>query len=273
MDKIRGDYFIKNKSFYAKEDFAYELSPTNVYEVIRVIGWTPLFLEEHLTRLNDSLALSGITSPKSGEEIRNLMIKLLRKNQFKEGNIKLLINKNRDTELYLYFIPHNYPPTKLYKEGIHVETISIERKNPNAKVIDTDYKSKVNTFIEERKIYEALLVNREGFITEGSKSNVFFVKNDTLLTPPLKDVLGGVTRQRILDLAKENNIKILEEPLRPEDVKTLEGAFISGTSPKILPIRSIDGIKIKSTECAIIKSLIKLYEEKIKDYLARNTGR
>jgi len=273
LDKIRGDYFIKNKNFYANEDFTYELSPTNVYEVIRVIGWTPLFLEDHLSRLSDSLALSGISSPKSGEEIRNLIIKLLRKNQFKEGNIKLLINKNRYIDLYLYFIPHDYPTTKLYKEGIFVETLSLERKNPNAKVIDAGYKEMVSAFIEERNIYEALLVNRDGFITEGSKSNVFFVKKDTLLTPPLKDVLGGVTRQRILDLAKENNLKILEESIRPEDVRTLEGAFLSGTSPKILSIRSIDGIKIKSTECAIIKSLIKLYEEKIKDYLARNSSR
>jgi len=271
LDKLFGNYFIKNKNILEKENFSYTLSPSNVYEVIRVIDKTPLFLEEHLERLNESLALSGIPSPKSEEEIKNLMIKLIKKNQIKNGNIKLLINQDKATDLYLYFIPHSYPEMKLYRDGIAVASISIERKNPNAKVIDEDYKKTVTSFISDKNIYEALLVNREGFFTEGSKSNVFFVMDGVLITPPLKDVLGGVTRKRILALAKENNVKTLEKSIRPEDVKNLEGAFISGTSPKILPISSIDGVKLKSTECVIIKSLISLYEEKIKDYMAVNT--
>ncbi|MGB4588750.1 MAG: aminotransferase class IV [Clostridiaceae bacterium] len=270
MDKLVGNYFVKNKNILEKEEFSYTLCPSNVYEVIRVIDRTPLFLEEHLKRLDESLALSGITAPKSGEEIKNLMIRLIKKNQIKNGNIKLLINKDNATDLYLYFIPHNYPEMKLYRDGITVASINIERKNPNAKVIDENYKKAVSSFIEERDIYEALLVNREGFFTEGSKSNVFFVMNGVLITPPLKDVLGGVTRKRILALAKENNVKTLEKSIRPEEVKTLEGAFISGTSPKILPISSIDGIRLKSTECDIIKSLIRLYDEKIRDYVAMN---
>lgn len=271
MDKLFGNYFIKNKNVLEKEQFSYTLYPSNVYEVIRVIDKTPLFLEEHLKRLDDSLALSGMTSPKSAEEIKNLMIRLIKKNQIKNGNIKILINKDKATDLYLYFIPHSYPEMKLYREGIAVASINIERKNPNAKVIDEHYKKTVNSFIEDNNIYEALLVNREGFFTEGSKSNVFFVMDGVLLTPPLKDVLGGVTRKRILVLANENNVKTLEKSIRPEDVKSLEGAFISGTSPKILPINSIDGVKLNSTECDIIKSLISLYEEKIKDYVAMNS--
>lgn len=272
MDKLIGNYFIKNKSILEKEEFNYTLYPLNVYEVIRVIDRTPLFLEEHLKRMNESLALSGITPPKSIEEIKNLMIRLIKKNQIKNGNIKLLINKDKATDLYLYFIPHSYPEMKLYREGIAVASISIERKNPNAKVIDEHYKKTVTSFIEDRNIYEALLVNKEGFFTEGSKSNVFFVINGVLVTPPLKDVLGGVTRNRILALANEHQVKTLEKSIRPEDVKTLEGAFISGTSPKILPISSIDGIKLKSAECDIIKSLINLYEDKIRDYIATNSA-
>ena len=272
MDKLIGNYFIKNKNIVEKEEFHYTLYSTNVYEVIRVIDRTPLFLEEHLKRLDESLALSGIASPKSAEELKNLMIRLIKKNQIKNGNIKILINKNKATDLYLYFIPHSYPEMKLYREGIAVASISIERKNPNAKVIDEDYKIAVNSFIEEKNIYEALLVNREGFFTEGSKSNVFFVMDGTLITPPLKDVLGGVTRKRILALAKENNVNTLEKSIRPSDAKKLEGAFISGTSPKILPISSIDGVKLKSTECDIIKELVSLYEEKTKDYIAMNSA-
>lgn len=272
MDKLIGNYFVKNKNILEKEEFNYTLYPSNVYEVIRIIDRTPLFLEEHLKRMGDSLAMSGIASPKSTEEIKNLMIKLIKKNQMKNGNIKLLINKGKTVDFYLYFIPHSYPDTKLYREGIAVASISIERKNPNAKVIDEDYKKAVTSFIEDKNIYEALLVNREGFFTEGSKSNVFFVMDGILVTPPLKDVLGGVTRNRVLALANENHIKTLEKSIRPEDVKTLEGAFISGTSPKILPISSIDGVKIKSLECDIIKSLIKLYDEKIRDYIEANSS-
>lgn len=270
IDNIRGSYWIKNKSFQDAAEFNYALKSKNVYEVIRIMEGKPLFLKEHLDRMKSSLDLQSMTLAKSHEEIRNLVEKLVKKNNFKEGNIKLFLNGINPTELYLYFIPHHYPEAQLYDQGILTKTLKIERKNPNAKVIDANYKKSVTDFIKSEKIYEALIVNQKNEITEGSKSNVFFVKNNVLITPPLKDVLGGVTRHKVIELAKEHGIIVEESPLAMEEITNLEGAFISGTSPNILPIRQIDDKTLASSSNPLIMKLMAFFKESVEKEINRD---
>lgn len=267
MDKLTGAYFIKNSSLFEALDFHYELSEKNVYEVIRIIDGVPLFLEEHLERMSESLHLLKMEMTKSNEEIRNLLQLMVKKNRLKTGNIKILINDGHIPEILIYFIPHFYPDKNYYKNGIKTQTLHLERKNPNAKVIDANYKEKVKSFIDQNNIYEALIVNVEGEITEGSKSNVFFIIDNGLYTPPLKDVLGGVTRKRVLSIAKEMGLSIYETPVKLTDLKTVDAAFISGTSPKILPISSIDQYTYESSKHPLILSLISSYDQKIRSYI------
>lgn len=270
MDIIRGTYIAINSSLVKMTDFEYTLSKKNVYEVIRIIDGVPLFLEEHLERMNQSIEILKMNFTKSKEEISNLIHLLAKKNGIKDGNLKILINNGPTLNFYLYFIPHYYPDRTSYTKGIKTRTLKIERKNPNAKVIDPKYKRIVTDFIEENEVFEALLVNLENEITEGSKSNVFFVMDKTLYTPPLKDVLGGVTRKRILDIAEELEMNVSEESLHMNELSEVEAAFISGTSPKILPISTIDALKLKSTEHPMIKELIATYDLKIKSYIEKN---
>ena len=272
MDKIRGNYVTMDNRLVSIGDFSYTLSDRNVYEVIRIINGTPLFLEDHLERMTQSLEILKLDFRKSKEEIRNLIHLLARKNRIKDGNVKILVNDGPAIHSYIYFIPHFYPEKVSYLNGIRTGTIEMERKNPNAKVIDPNYKAKVTAFIEESGLYEALLVNSDHEITEGSKSNVFFVLNETLVTPPLKDVLGGVTRKRILDIAKEMKISAAEKTVQIADLPQVEAAFISGTSPKILPISFIDDIQLNSSEHDIVKSLITAYDQKIEEYLQKNSS-
>lgn len=270
IDHMRGAYFIKDRTLLNSAEFTYALEPKNVYEVIRIMEGKPLFLKEHLDRMKSSLDLQSMSLLKSQEEIRNLVEKLVKKNDFKDGNIKLLLNGINPTELYLYFIPHYYPEAELYQEGIVTKTLKIQRNNPNAKVIDPVYKKAVTEFIENEEIYEALIVNQKNEITEGSKSNVFFVKDSSLITPPLKDVLGGVTRHKVIELAKKHSIKVLEAPLSVEDIPSLEAAFISGTSPNILPIRKINGTDLASSSNPVIIKLIEVFNETMKEEINHN---
>lgn len=267
MDKLTGKYFIKNGAIFEADDFNYELSERNVYEVIRIIEGIPLFLEEHLERMTDSLHLLKMEMTKSHEEIRNSIQMMVKRNRIKTGNIKILINDGHIPEILIYFIPHFYPDKSCYKNGVKTLTLDLERKNPNAKVIDASYKEKVTRFIDSNKIYEALIVNREGEITEGSKSNVFFIIENTLCTPPLKDVLGGVTRKRVISIAKELGLEVNEAPLKMENLRTVDAAFISGTSPKILPVSSIDQNIYDSSKHPLVQSLIASYDQKIRSYI------
>ncbi|HBW14227.1 MAG TPA: aminotransferase class IV [Proteiniclasticum sp.] len=267
MENIRGAFALKNHEFIKADEFHYVLEKDNVYEVIRIIQGVPLFLEEHLERMEASINLLNMPYTFSQLEIKRLMEDLCHKNDFTKGNIKLVVNGEKIPALYLYFIPHSYPDAFLYAEGIRTKTIFLERSNPNAKVVRLSYKEKVTSFIEEHQIYEALLVNRDGEITEGSKSNVFFVLDGTLFTPPLKDVLGGVTRKRILQIAEELSLPVKEEPVTLSDLSWMEAAFISGTSPKILPISKIDEKELSSTSHPMVLKLLNAYNDRIQDYI------
>lgn len=270
MDTIRGNYIAINNSLVKISDFDYSLSTRNVYEVIRIIDGIPLFLEDHLERMSQSLKILNMHFRKSKEEISNLIHLLAKKNRIQDGNVKILINDGPLLTFYIYFIPHHYPDKTIYDQGIRTGTIELERKNPNAKVIDPKYKTAVSEFIAENSIYEALLVNDEGEITEGSKSNVFFILHGSLYTPPLKDVLAGVTRKRILAIAEDLTMKVLEEPVLKKDLAEVEAAFISGTSPKILPIASIDEVELNSSAHPMVRDLMASYEERITTYLDKN---
>lgn len=267
METIRGQFAFSNDRFVEAEAFHFVLRKDNVYEVIRIIENIPLFLDEHMDRMEDSLKLLHLSSPITKEELRVLMADLCRKNGISEGNIKLLINGEERPVLYLYFIPHSYPNATLYQTGIVTKTLALERSNPNAKVVRQSYKEKVTSFILENGIYEALLINRDNEVTEGSRSNVFFVIAGSLYTPPLKDVLGGVTRKRILSIAENLSIPVKESPVLANDLKNIEAAFISGTSPKILPISSIDEIVLDSSRHPMVLKLMDAYDKKINEYI------
>lgn len=271
MEKATGTYYYSGKSRIMTQDFAYEPGTGHIYEVIRVLNGVPLFLEDHLERMHESLALIGKASVKSTEEVRNLISLLIKANGTRNGNVKFVVGDSLPDGILLYMIPHSYPDEAMYKNGIATAILKLERTNPNAKIVNTSYKEMVAEFIRDKGVYEALLVNREGCITEGSRSNVFFVASDTLLTPPLKDVLGGITRKRIIDLAKSSGIAFRETDISLDLLSELQGAFMSGTSPKVLPISRIDKLEIPSASCPIIGRLMKLYDAEIEEYVKKNS--
>ncbi|WP_252214131.1 aminotransferase class IV [Clostridium sp. VAP41] len=235
-----------------------------IYEVLRIIHGKPLFLENHLLRMENSFKLINIDQCLDNFKIRNDIENLVRENEKLEGNIKLTYNVNEKV-MRIFFINHSYPNEEMYKNGVKTILYFGERENPNAKIVNLNFREKVNIKIKENNAYEAILVDRNGYITEGSKSNIFMVKENVLLTSPIKTVLPGVTRGEIIDIAIENGIKVEEVSYKYSDIEKLDGMFISGTSPKILPINQVDSIKMNSNE--IINKLIKCYNNKIIDYI------
>jgi len=137
-------------------------------------------------------------------------------------------------------------------------------------VINTDFRAKVDAEIAENNVFEAILVDRDGNITEGSKSNIFMVKGNQVITAPLEAVLPGITREVIIDLCRELEIEVKEEKIHFENIKELEGLFISGTSPKVLPICKVDNIGFDSSANKTILSIMEAYNKKIEKYSLEN---
>jgi branched-chain amino acid aminotransferase len=243
---------------------------TSLYEVIRIIDSVPIFLERHLERLQNSAAIVDLQLWMSIDEIKEKMLNLIRLNSVTEGNIKIVFNYNKQNTFLAYFLSHHYPSDTQYKEGVSTIFCFKERTNPNAKIINNDLRKLTDERMKEAGAYEAILVDSKGNITEGSRSNIFMVRENTVLTAPLSDVLPGITREIIIQICRDEKIKFLEERVNYSHVDELDGLFITGTSPKVLPINKIDDFVFNSSTNIIVKKIMRHYNSIISDYIINN---
>jgi len=256
------NYFIFNGKLKHSETFVASENEGGIYEVFRIVNGIPLFFNEHIGRFFNSARLSGREIYFSKNQLYDFLITLINKNEVAEGNVLLSCKTN----LKAFYIPHKYPLGKDYSEGINCGILQAERENPNAKVFQTQVRIQANKLMQEKKYYEVLLSDHLGRVTEGSRSNVFFVKNKQLFTPPARNVLLGVTRQKTVQLAKQLGIIWVEKDIFADELETFDSGFITGTSPKLLPIRSVENV-IFNPHNTVVQQLINAYEKLIQDYI------
>lgn len=270
MSECFSEYFIKSGEFLPKELFPEDeiKKGRSAYEVLRVVDGIPMFLESHIARLVNSVGLINKKMLLNEKEIRENISDLIRKESKVNGNIKIVFNYGEHKYNYFfYFLKHAYPTDIMYKEGVDTILYHGERENPNAKVMNAAFREKVENAIKEKGVYEAILVDREGFITEGSKSNIFMIYDNKVITSPLEAVLPGVTRGTIISIIKEANIPFSEEKYHYSDLDKLQGLFISGTSPKVLPVRRVDNYNYNSSNNTIINEIMDLFNVKTQKYI------
>jgi len=106
------------------------------------------------------------------------------------------------------------------------------------------------------------LVDRNGNLTEGSKSNIFMIKGNEVYTAPLENVLPGVTRGVIIEILKDLHVDFQEKSINESEIKELDALFISGTSPKVLPINKVDNIEFQSSENEMVNRIMEVLKEK-----------
>ncbi len=234
-----------------------------VYVNIRVVGGAPYFLLEHIERLGESARIIGLEHAFSGEQIEASISELITKNEIDACNLKLLLigaPKKEDAQLFILSLNPLFPDKKLYRDGATLVTYEYERAFPHAKTLNMLQSYLAYKKAKEGGAYDALLLDNEGCITEGTRTNFFCIKDRTLISPPEEKILLGVTRKAVLAVAEKNNFALEERELQWGDIKNSDGAFITSTSSKIIPIRSIDGESLKETPTAL-QELMKLFDE------------
>lgn len=217
--------------------------PKYIYEVFRVIGGIPLFLEDHLDRLVRSVSLTGHAMPWVCSDIEAHVARLIDANTMKDGNIKLVFRPstaNLEAVMLIYITEHQYPTQRQYNDGVEVVLFEGVRDNPNAKVMDVALRRQTNEVKSSESVYETLFVDEMGFITEGSRSNVFFITDAVVVTPPVGDVLPGITRKYIIACCRDMGITIREEKVHVSRLAEFDAVFISGTSRRVLPVNRIN---------------------------------
>jgi branched-chain amino acid aminotransferase len=261
MNECYGKNFIHNGEIEPTELFDNSLvyEGDSVYEVIRLFKGKPVFFHDHMERLSSSVKLQHKKTLADIEHISKSIIQLTRSDKQKEGNIKIVFNYNKGSDNFLiYLIKPMYPSDEQYKKGVKGILYFAERKDPESKVINHKLRSSIYHKLIHEGGYEALLVNENNLITEGSRSNIFLLRKDTLTTAPDNFVLNGITRKHILEICRENDITVELACVNASDISKYESVFMTGTSPVVLPFYRINEVTFNVKQ-HVIEKLRKLF--------------
>ena len=241
------------------------------YEVIRIIKGVPLFFEDHFTRLKNSMSKLNFELSLSKKNLKEQIKSACEKNQLSECNVKVIVLQYEEEQHVLIFINQFYYPTKeQYDCGVPCCTMNLKRQNPNIKMIHSGYKEELQRTVTDKKVFEALLVNENGKITEGGKSNVFFVKGDKIYTSPEDFILIGITRQYVVDVCKKLGYEVIETLIGLDSLSSFDAAFITGTSLKVLPVSNIDDFRMASASNPTTQHVMASYNSLVNAYINDN---
>jgi len=233
-----------------------------VYENVRISNGIIYFLKDHTERLLESAKTIGLDHPFNEEFIKNSILELVKDYKSETFNLKILLIGGAIKEkatLNILCLNPLFTDRKFYKEGAEFITYNYERAFPHAKTLNMLESYLAYGKAKESGAYDALLINHEDFILEGTRTNFFCIKDKNIFTPPEKDILLGVMRKVVLKVALENNYQIVEKNIKLDDVKSYDSAFVTSTSAKIIPIKSINEIILNIPDS--LKELMKLLSD------------
>jgi branched-chain amino acid aminotransferase len=271
MNECYGKNFILNGELTPAEMFDNKLiyEGDSVYEVLRMVKGNPIFFDDHMERLAGSIRLQKKVPLAEAPLLRKVILRLIKSDKKRETNLKIVFNYNNGVGNYLvYFIEPVYPSKEQYKKGVKGILFHAERKDPESKVINHKLRSSISHKLMMEGGYEAILVNENNYITEGSRSNIFFMKGETLVTAPDNVILNGITRKHLLEICSGNNIKVELSCVKVDDITDYDAVFMTGTSPMVLPFYCI-GDKFFNVKFLLIERLRKLYLEKAEESIIR----
>lgn len=259
-----------------------------VFETMRVYSGTVFMIEEHIQRLFRSASLIGLDIKRDKDSIQSALYETISNNSLKDAYIRVTVSRGTgpvglDPELCkeptFIIIAEEFReyPKSYYDNGI--KTIIAETKRNIKEAINPQIKSlnflnNILAKIEAKKknAYEALMLNAQGYLAEGTISNLFFVLSQNekavLCTPSLDcGILDGITRNIVLELAQKSGIKTKEGRFKKEDIYHASEVFITNTTMEIMPVCKVDAVSYQVG--AVAKLLHEAYKENVKEYLAK----
>ncbi len=229
-----------------------------VFEGIRVYNGRVFKLKEHIDRLFYSAKAIMLTLPISHVAIMKAVVETCRRNKLRDGYVRLVVtrgagtlglNPNRCKNPSVIVIAGKIQlyPEEYYRNGLKIITVPTVRNlhsalNPAIKSLN--YLNNILAKIEANNggCEEAIMLNAEGFVAECTGDNIFIVKGNELLTPPLSaGALYGITRGVVMDLARELGMTVAEPNLTRYDLFNADECFLTGTGAELVPVVKIDG--------------------------------
>lgn len=272
---VNGRYVRHDRASVHIEDRGYQFAD-GVYEVLAVVGGALVDIADHMKRLEHSLAALAIGWPVAAKVMPLLMREVVRRNGVRDGMLYLQITRGvaRREHAFpvgatstLVMTARAVAPAKratLMAVGVKVVTL------PDIRWSRCDIKSVAllpnvlaKQEAKEAGAYEAWMVAPDGTVTEGASSNAWIVDAEgALITRPLgRDILGGVTRLQVVNLARQAQIKVVERPFTAAEAKAAGEAFVTSTTAFVAPVVEIDGFVIGDGRPGpVARKLAELYD-------------
>ncbi len=275
---INGQFMPHANAYTHIDDRGYQFAD-GVYEVVLASNNILIDWVLHCTRLRRSLSEMRIDYSFCDDAFRALVLELMGRNNLADAMVYIQITRgvasrahgfpggNTSPALVITVCTPSFPSDKEYKEGVAVITLpDIRWKRRDIKTISLLPNILARQEAAEKGAAEAILIEDDGFITEGSSSNFFiFDKSGVLKTHHLSNrILGGITRDGILKVARAAGMSVEENPFTLNDVMACRGAFVSSTTKHILPVTTVNGTVIGGgSVCAPMQELTRLYKKYI----------
>lgn len=254
---LNGRYVTKDQALISVYDHGF-LYGDGIFEGIRIYNGNIFKCREHLDRLYDSAKSILLTIPLSLEQMQAVLVETVRRNQMTDGYIRLVVSRGPGD---LGLDPRRAPvanviiiveklsiyPAEAYAQGLRTVSVSTRRNIPDAlnpKIKSLNYLNNILVKIQANlvDVGEAIMLNAQGYVAEGSSDNIFIVKHGIVYTPPTYiGALKGITRDTILEICQREHIPHKEEPFTMHDVYVADEVFFTGTAAEVIPVREVDG--------------------------------
>ncbi len=263
------EYFSKNGELRPVTEAVVPLSNIEysygfgVYETIRVNNGVPFFLPQHMERLQHSAKLIELEHTCSDEFVTKAVLDLVEKCGPSTYNLKLmLIGATKAEGAQLFIEAHNpfFPDKKLYEDGAKFVTYKYEREIPQAKSLNMLMSYLAYREAKRAGAYDTLLIDNDGYVREGTRTNFLCIKDKTLYSAPREKILEGVMRMAVLKVARDNGFEFVERDIPLESITEFDNTFVTSTSSKIMPACTIDAAPQKSVSPALRELMQKLNE-------------
>jgi branched-chain amino acid aminotransferase len=238
---LNGEVVTSDKAFLHVTDLGL-LRGYGIFDFFRAIDGQPVFMEDHLNRFERSAALMRLTIPESRERLREIVFELVKLNNQPLLGIKFVLTGGYSPDGFVPTTPNLAVVAKPFKfaepkKGMKLLSVEHQRELPEIKT--TNYIMPIWVLPQMQAIgADDVLYHKDGFVTESSRSNIFVIKNDKIITAQ-KGVLHGITRKHILDFARQH-FEVEERDLSVEEFWAADEVFTCGSTKRIVPITHVD---------------------------------
>lgn len=237
-----------------------------IFETLRTYQGKLLHTEEHLRRLYESAKMRGWKLSWTASELDYALEKTVARNGFSQSRVRIMITPGiKQPTLFIWVAPLDRLPTSAYERGVSAITFPLERAFPQMKTTSMQNLLIARAEMFKKRAFEALLINRKGYITEGTWTNIFIVKKKIVLTPRI-GVLLGTTRDIVLKIARPL-FRIKQRDITHRELLHADECFLTNSTKGIVPVIKIDAEKIGTGRPGPVtrhlrEELIKRYEQR-----------